>query len=297
MPNRIIPEFWLYDPHLNALKRDAQLFFFRLALAVDDHWRCFVGPSLHEPHYLRSTLYPVNPEVRYTDVSRWLREVQSSGAILVRDSDRGWYVEIPERLRYRKDDYREGQPKFGPRKTVHETPAQAQLPLGPVGLSQPPSLARATTYPHVNPTSTEKLEGSRSRSRKEDEDESAPVQPPGVIALPMPRTEAEYREATRRLEAGEKEKESGKTKTVPGKFAQDETAFPGDEAWGDFLLVLGGKEAVQNGSLWKKRWRAHRSILVRCMLDFRSKPPLERKEINAAAWLTAALENELRRAG
>lgn len=171
MPNRTFPEFWRHDPQLCALKRDTRLFFFYLALSVDDYWRCGVGPSPQEPEFLRSTCYPLNRDVRTADVARWLHELKQAGAILVSDSERGWYVEIVESLRYRRDDYKEGQPKYGPRH--QRPPAQKELPnLGPVALGPPPTQVKRIRvdhgHAHESPPATPPPPQTRVLSHGED---------------------------------------------------------------------------------------------------------------------------------
>jgi len=130
MPNRTLPEPLKLEPRLLACSRQARLFFFHLWLTVDDYRRAPLGPSPASPTVLRAMCHPAEPEIRIPDVARWLHELQASGAIVMRDSDRGWYVEIAESLWYRREDYAEKQPKYGPR--LEHTPTQATLPLGPV---------------------------------------------------------------------------------------------------------------------------------------------------------------------
>lgn len=262
MPNRIIPEHWIYDVELSKLQRDAQLFFFRLAISVDDYWRCFVGPSPQEPLYLRSTLYPLNPEVRVADVARWLHACEQAGAILTRDSERGWFVEVSERMRYRREDYAERQPKFGPR--LPTPPAQQELPLGPVPLKSPP-LPR---------------KGQKDASRFK-----------GVGGESVDVVETESRASARKDSGAVARKESD-------RFARDEESVD-DPLWGDLCRTVGLLEMSSNGAAWERRLKLNRNALRTALMDWNAKTPQERNEGggNAAAYIVAAFDCEVRRVG
>lgn len=257
MPNRIIPEFWLYDPTISALRRDSQLFLFRLAIAVDDYWRFGVGPSPQQPLLLRSTLYPLDPGIRIADISRWLHECKQAGMILLSDSQRGWYVEIHEAWRYRRDDYSEHQPKYGPR--LAKPAEQTQLSLGPVEVAQP--AARKSRKPPIQV----------NRSRVEDEVE--------IESLPAPATQK-----TRLLSQGNDSE----------RFARD-SDWMNDDVWIDLVNALGPIEMTRNGAMWEKRLNTCRAALANALGDWRSKTPDQRAGCNAAAWITTAFETEKRR--
>ncbi len=112
---------------------------------MSDEHRFPIGPSPTEPKLLRASLFPLE-DVRLTDVARWLDELQKAGAIAVRNSERGWYGETAEQLRYRAEDFAKGAPRYGPRL---EKPAdQPLLPLGPVSVirSVPVTPARSKPY-------------------------------------------------------------------------------------------------------------------------------------------------------
>lgn len=173
MPNRILPEFWKYDPALCALRRDTRLFFFHLGLSVDDYWRCAIGPSPQEPSFLRSTCLPCDQDVRLADVTRYLHELKVAGAIVVGDSERGWYVEIVERLRYRREDHREGQPRYGPR--LQKPAEQPPLPGGLLSVAAPPT--QVNRRRNRNKVESESAPGAGNRAvcrEKESSDTTAP---------------------------------------------------------------------------------------------------------------------------
>lgn len=146
MPNRTTPEFWKDDLRLNSLSRDAELLFRKLHHLVEDNHRFLITPSPQQPKNIWASLYYLREGVRLTDVARWLDEIQKAGAILVKDSDRGWYGEIVENLRYRAEDYAKGAPRYGPRL---EKPAdQEHLPLGPMGLVKPAPMPAKKSKPY-----------------------------------------------------------------------------------------------------------------------------------------------------
>lgn len=146
MPNRTTPEFWNHDVSLNRLTRDAELFFRKLDLLRDDSHRFPIIPSPQQPRNLWSALYYLREGVRLTDVARWLDEIQKAGAIAVRDSERGWYGEIAEHLRYQAEDFAKGVPRYGPR--LEKPPEQHQLPLGPVSLLKPVPVTKPKSIPY-----------------------------------------------------------------------------------------------------------------------------------------------------
>ncbi len=257
MPNKVIPEFWLYDPTITALRRDARLFLFNLALATDTHWRFGVGPCPQEPRLLRSTLYPLDTDIRIAEISRWLQDCKQAGILLLSDSPRGWYVEIREEWRYRREDYAEHQPKYGPR---HAKPAeQSQLPLGPMEVAQP--AARKSRKP--------KIQMNESRVGEEVDTESSGAPHPQEIRL---------------LSQG---KDSD-------RFARDVDDVR-DDVWIALVKAVGLVEMTKNGAMWEKRLKLSRGALANAVGDWLAKTPDQRGGINPAAWITTAFETEKRR--
>lgn len=172
MPNRTTPEFWTDDVTLNSLTRDAELFFRKVqALLVDEH-RFSIVPTPQRPENLRAKLYYLRRGVTTKDVARWLDENYRAGTILVRDSERGWYGEIPESLRYKAEDFAKGATRVGPREM--KPIAQGQLPLGPVGLvshaAKTPMPSRSYEYDNGNDNESARVraEVTRSLSRVKD---------------------------------------------------------------------------------------------------------------------------------
>lgn len=251
MPNHILPELLVRDAVVCAMTRDAQFMLFKISVMCDDHHRLAVGTSPQRPDVLRATLYPCNPEIRIPTVIAWLEENQAAGTVLIADSERGWYVEVAERFRYRREDYKEGQPKYGPR--IPMPPQQAELPYGLPGVKAPRGRPKKIAATQVN----------QSRVEGEDIAESARAR--------------EGDSGTRRAVArGES----------PEKFARGED-FVDDPLWGDVLRAIGLQESTENGALWAARLREHRLALAMAYAQLRDAGDAVQ---NKAAWLTTAFE-------
>lgn len=148
MPNRTQPEFWNHDVAINSLSRDAELLFRKLDLFRQDDHRFPIIPSPQMPSNLHAALYYLRKGVRLTDVARWLDEIQKAGAIVVRDSERGWYGEIVERLRYNAEDFAKGASRCGPRKARIQQAEQANLPLPPMSVLRPAQTQAEKSKPY-----------------------------------------------------------------------------------------------------------------------------------------------------
>lgn len=135
MPNRTIPEFWKDDLTLNTLPKPARLLFYLIHHVIEDTHRFPIGPSPEKPLLLHARLYALDPSQRHTATARELAQLMLAGVVLVRDSERGWYGEIAEHMRYRAEDFTKGAPRYGPRRA--EPAAQPELRLGPMGVLQP----------------------------------------------------------------------------------------------------------------------------------------------------------------
>lgn len=278
MPNRVLPESLTFDASLVACSRAARTFFFHLYLKVDDCRRLLLGPSPENPVVLRALCHPAEADVRIPDVARWLKELSHAGAVAIRDSDRGWYVEIAEHLWYRREDFREGQPKWGPRKPV--PPAQPTLPgMGPVGIVEGGAAVEPPGVPHgAMPTWAQSKTNPKSKSKPN---------------LPRGRGEDS---GTRALRAGGDSGDSEKSdaaKRERGDFARDESAFPHDAAWGDVVRELGEAEMWACGAMWADRWTLAHAALGAAHRDWRTLDPAQRAEGSFAKYLTAAWKRVL----
>lgn len=243
MPNRTTPEFWKDDVTLNSLTRDAELLFRKIQHICEDTHRFPLIPSPQQPRNLWSALYYLREGVRISDVARWLDEIQKAGAIVVRDSERGWYGEIVERLRYRAEDFAKGVPRYGPR--VEKLTEQAQLPLGPV------SVLRPVPTPMVQSKPNEYDSGNGN-----DHESAAALKP-----------SAAKESKTRALSS---DKDSG-------RFARDE-GDSNDELWQDLVRTAGMAEMTRNGAMWMQRIRLCRMAVLEAVADVKSltDPPKNR---------------------
>lgn len=69
---------WTDSESVNSLSCQAECFFIRLIMKVDDFGRFSANAKL-----LRSLLFPIRDGIRDTDISRWLAECQTAGLIAV----------------------------------------------------------------------------------------------------------------------------------------------------------------------------------------------------------------------
>jgi hypothetical protein len=271
MPNRVLPENLRFEPALLACSKGARLFFLHLWMCVDDYRRAPVGPSPSNPTVLRSMCHPAETDIRIPDVARWLNELSLAGAVAIHDSDRGWYVEIADRLWYRREDYQEGQPKYGPRKP--KVPEQQNLPMpGMINLVERPNVPSRKvpiqTQSESNPKS-ETIPNQRAKPARKDS-------------------------GTRARCAGGDSADSDEAKRDRGDFARSEEAFPTDEAWADVVRELGEREMWDCGSLWADRWTLASAQMAAAYRDWRTLPPTERASGSFAKYLTAAFMRVLK---
>lgn len=75
MPNRILRD-WTDSYNMDGLDANAERFFTRLIMKVDDFGRFHADPRL-----LRSNLFPLKPEIRDTDITRWLAACEKAGLV------------------------------------------------------------------------------------------------------------------------------------------------------------------------------------------------------------------------
>jgi|LakMenEpi03Aug12_release.lakeMendotaPanAssembly.Ray.scaffolds.fasta_scaffold566416_1 hypothetical protein len=234
MPNRTQPEFWNHDVAINSLSRDAELLFRKLDLFRQDDHRFPIIPSPQMPSNLHAALYYLRKGVRLTDVARWLDEIQKAGAIVVRDSERGWYGEIVERLRYNAEDFAKGASRCGPRKARIEQAEQANLPLPPMSVLRPAQTqaekSKPYDYEYVNDNDPESARCAPAKS-------PAPMRAPAPM---MNRSDA----------AG------GESKRVNPKFQRSPDALvmsPLGKRLGTFLgRMQMAEECVYRGAYWQR---------------------------------------------
>ena len=92
MPNRILRDWTDSDP-INELSFQAEVFFVRLIMKVDDFGRFSANPKL-----LKSLLFPIRDGVRDSDISRDLAACEKAGLIAVYEADGKPYLEIKKFL-------------------------------------------------------------------------------------------------------------------------------------------------------------------------------------------------------
>lgn len=88
MPNRILRD-WTDSESIDSLDVNAERFFTRLIMKVDDYGRYFSNPKL-----LKSNLYPLKSDIRETDISRWLTACEKAGLITLYNVAAKGYLQI-----------------------------------------------------------------------------------------------------------------------------------------------------------------------------------------------------------
>jgi hypothetical protein len=284
-----MPEFLKWDDVFCRLSWQAQWLFFRLVLAVDDYRRCAVGPGPGQPVVLKSMCFPASAEVRITDVARWLQELQSAGAVAVRNSDRGWYVEVSERLWYRREDAAEGQPKYGPRHERTKPAVQGELPMGPVGVVQSGpgrtglSASASECLPRNDvPTQRQTCTESKTKAKP---NESAPA-PSAEVRVQVPQARGGARSAEAPAVAGKAETEEAKR--ARGFYSRGAWSKPGDVVWVEFCEWMSGgdvscKELWDNGAKWMGRLERNSRVMAEIVMQGRLMEK-ERPMVNRGAW-------------
>ena len=109
MPNRYIREGLIDSDAVNALSDQAFNFYVRLLLKADDFGR-FDGREI----VLKSSLYPLKPEKRVSDISRYLAECEKSGLIVLYAVNGKKYIEIlnfNQQIRIKHSKYPVYQPQ------------------------------------------------------------------------------------------------------------------------------------------------------------------------------------------
>lgn len=89
MPNRILRD-WTDSFTISVLDAFAERFFIRLIMKADDFGRFHADTRL-----LKASLFPLLPDVRESDISRWLAECEKAGLLRVYVDGKGRnYLEI-----------------------------------------------------------------------------------------------------------------------------------------------------------------------------------------------------------
>lgn len=88
MSNRIIRD-WTYSEKIHKLSPEAERFFTRLIMKVDDFGRYFGNYKL-----LNSNLFPLHDSVTTVDIERWVNECYEAGVLFRYEAESKPYIEI-----------------------------------------------------------------------------------------------------------------------------------------------------------------------------------------------------------
>lgn len=89
MPNRMLRD-WTMSEKVNILPVQAERFFTRLIMKVDDHG-CFHGDT----RILKANLFPLLLDtIREADITRWMAECQKAGLIVLYEAEGKKYLQI-----------------------------------------------------------------------------------------------------------------------------------------------------------------------------------------------------------
>jgi hypothetical protein len=103
MPNRVLRD-WTISKKIEMLDSNAERFFTRLIMKVDD-FGCFYA----DPRLLKANLFPLlMDKIREADISRWMAECQKAGLIVLYVSAEKQYLQIldfKQTLRQKKPKY------------------------------------------------------------------------------------------------------------------------------------------------------------------------------------------------
>ena len=88
MPNRILRD-WTDSDRVNSLTAEAERFFTRLIMKADDFGRYHADPKR-----LKAFLFPLNDDLRETDISRWLAECEQAGLMRFYEVSGKRYLEL-----------------------------------------------------------------------------------------------------------------------------------------------------------------------------------------------------------
>lgn len=112
MPCRYIREEYLTSERVDALDVNAERFYFRLFLVVDDYGRYDANERL-----LKSRVYPLKDEIRTTDIARFLTACEKADLITLYTVAGKPYLEI-KRFSQTRANCRSGRSKYPPPPTV-----------------------------------------------------------------------------------------------------------------------------------------------------------------------------------
>ncbi len=90
MPNRILKDSICTSPNIDALSREAEVFFYRLLVQCDDYGRMDARPAI-----LRAKCYPLQIDtVTQDDIKRWFAELVQANLIIPYRANDGDYLQM-----------------------------------------------------------------------------------------------------------------------------------------------------------------------------------------------------------
>lgn len=90
MPNRILKDSICTSPNIDALSREAEVFFYRLLVQCDDYGRMDARPAI-----LRAKCYPLQIDtVTQDDIKRWFAELVQANLIIPYRVNDGDYLQM-----------------------------------------------------------------------------------------------------------------------------------------------------------------------------------------------------------
>ncbi len=90
MPNRILKDSICTSPNIDALSREAEVFFYRLLVQCDDYGRMDARPAI-----LRAKCYPLQVDtVSRDDIRRWFAELVQAELITPYSANGGDYLQM-----------------------------------------------------------------------------------------------------------------------------------------------------------------------------------------------------------
>ena len=90
MPNRILKDSICTSPNIDALSREAEVFFYRLLVQCDDYGRMDARPAI-----LRAKCYPLQVDsVTQDNIRRWFDELVQAELVIPYHADGGDYLQM-----------------------------------------------------------------------------------------------------------------------------------------------------------------------------------------------------------
>lgn len=102
MPNRMLRD-WTYSEKIHRLSVEAERFFTRLIMKVDDFGRYYGNSKL-----LRASLFPLHNRLKEEKVIKWINECEKADLLLIYEVDGKKYLEIKffdQKLKVRRSKY------------------------------------------------------------------------------------------------------------------------------------------------------------------------------------------------